>query len=318
MNYIEESGYYFPLVLVFLLVPLITGIYVYRDARSREMNPVGWTIVAALIPCFVGLLIYFFARLGNSNLQCPQCGKRVSEPFISCPSCGCRLKDVCPQCGRSIDPAWVVCPNCSSELPAERVATPPIRVKDRGFWIRAAVFIIIGSLLFYFAYSWVMGPREVASSYTSEVLELSRLDGTVQEWARECDAMGKGYYVLQVDKEDQAVIRSVRAADGALDDSWKYDEIWKFKHNYAYFVYYSGGKAYFAESLTEATNDFFPENYVLMQYDRDEVGPTGNPVFLAFSSQKKVKVGKAIRINDTGKRVGYQYAELKGKKIIWK
>ena len=61
-----------------LLIPVCIGVYVYRDARDRGMEPVLWTVVAVLIPSFIGLIIYLVARTKYSVLRCARCGAVAS------------------------------------------------------------------------------------------------------------------------------------------------------------------------------------------------------------------------------------------------
>jgi len=49
-----------PLVaLLFLIAPILIGFIVYRDAvQRRVLSPLVWAIVAALVPFYIGLLLY--------------------------------------------------------------------------------------------------------------------------------------------------------------------------------------------------------------------------------------------------------------------
>lgn len=49
-----------PLVaLLFLIAPILIGFIVYRDAVQRKvLSPLVWAIVAALVPFYIGLLLY--------------------------------------------------------------------------------------------------------------------------------------------------------------------------------------------------------------------------------------------------------------------
>jgi len=50
----------FPIVLIlFLIAPLLIGFVVYKDAlKRRVLSPFVWAIVAALVPFYIGLLLY--------------------------------------------------------------------------------------------------------------------------------------------------------------------------------------------------------------------------------------------------------------------
>ena len=52
-------------IMIFLLfgIPLVVGILVYRDASKRvDCSPWLWALIAALVPSFIGLIIYAIIR----------------------------------------------------------------------------------------------------------------------------------------------------------------------------------------------------------------------------------------------------------------
>lgn len=53
-----------PVVLLFTLgLPILIGVCVYRDASKRvDCSPLLWALVAALVPSFIGLVIYLIIR----------------------------------------------------------------------------------------------------------------------------------------------------------------------------------------------------------------------------------------------------------------
>ncbi len=116
------------ILMILMLVLILTtdiaiGIYVWSDARKRNMSAASWTLLAILLPCFIGLAIYLVARYGHSKLHCPACGESVRETFAVCPHCGAELKLRCPACQTPVEPDWKICPQCAAPLP-ER--TPPV------------------------------------------------------------------------------------------------------------------------------------------------------------------------------------------------
>lgn len=47
------------IVLLFLIAPILIGIVVYKDAlRKHVQSPAVWAIIAALVPFYIGLLLY--------------------------------------------------------------------------------------------------------------------------------------------------------------------------------------------------------------------------------------------------------------------
>ncbi len=119
------------LIPIILFIPLLIGIYVYRDANRRGMNAVLWTLIAVFTPSLLGLIIYLLVRNNYSDLTCPNCNTPVEESFIVCPSCRTKLRPTCPACSAPVQTTWQVCPHCGEPLPQYdgSVATP-VRAKD--------------------------------------------------------------------------------------------------------------------------------------------------------------------------------------------
>ena len=111
--------------LVLPLYILLVG-YVYGDAKRRGMRHVMWTLIAALMPYVIGMIIYFVVR-DPVLLNCPKCQTMAQRGFAFCPKCGAGLSNFCPRCGRTIESGWVHCAYCGVDLtapPTER-PTPP-------------------------------------------------------------------------------------------------------------------------------------------------------------------------------------------------
>lgn len=114
-----DAFLFFPLmgIIFVIIIPLLVGILVYRDARSRGMDAMVWALVAVLIPGFIGLIIYLIMRKDFGNLKCAKCNNLVNADFLACPYCGNDLKGRCPNCNRPVEPDYKICPNCAHELP---------------------------------------------------------------------------------------------------------------------------------------------------------------------------------------------------------
>ena len=107
-----------PCMLLFAIgVPVLIGVYVYRDAKRRNMDAVLWTLIAVLVPSLIGFIIYLVVRSKYSAAQCPDCGAWVEQGFARCPNCGKSLKNLCPGCGKPVEHTWKVCPACGAQLP---------------------------------------------------------------------------------------------------------------------------------------------------------------------------------------------------------
>lgn len=141
-----DAFLFFPLIGItfIVIIPLLIGIMVYRDAKSRGMDALVWALVAMLIPGFIGLIIYLIMRKDFGNLRCAKCNSLVRADFLACPYCGNDLKGRCPNCNRPVEPDFKICPNCAHELtPMEGAGTySPSRKSDN-----TLVFILIAAVL---------------------------------------------------------------------------------------------------------------------------------------------------------------------------
>ena len=77
----------FMLMIIVALLPLLIGVYVYRDAKRRGMNAALWTLIAILAPSLIGFIIYLLVRGNYSNLKCPSCAATVTDQYVECPKC---------------------------------------------------------------------------------------------------------------------------------------------------------------------------------------------------------------------------------------
>lgn len=104
-----------PGIPLFVLV-LLVG-YVYGDAKRRGMRYVMWTLLAALIPNAIGIILYFVLR-DPLPVNCMRCGAPARPGFAFCPKCGGPLTAACPQCRRTVEPGWSHCAHCGAPLRA--------------------------------------------------------------------------------------------------------------------------------------------------------------------------------------------------------
>jgi len=107
--------------LLFLFAAIGVGIYVWRDARRRGMDPLLWTLVAVLVPYFIGLVVYLVVRQSHGGV-CPSCSAPVPEPAAYCQSCGRKLQRCCPACNAAVPADGRFCPTCGIALPEQPAA----------------------------------------------------------------------------------------------------------------------------------------------------------------------------------------------------
>ena len=118
----QKDLFAFGISLFVPLYVLIVG-YVFGDAKRRGMRHVMWTLIAAMMPYFVGLIIYVVVR-DPLLLVCRSCGTVAQKGFAFCPKCGAALAQTCPQCGRTTERSWSHCAYCGVSLSAP-TAKPP-------------------------------------------------------------------------------------------------------------------------------------------------------------------------------------------------
>lgn len=197
-------------VALCIAVPVVIGVYVYKDAKKRNMNPVLWTLIAVLAPGFIGLIIYLIIRSNYSEKNCPQCGKRVHESFSVCPTCGYSLKNRCPNCSMPLEPDWNICPNCANPVPPEMRPQNPVKPKkDKGLKVILALVIIIplllcalivGGIAVYRNYNNInfSGFMSTVGTYIDDkTVSIICPEISVADWYAQCDEQGEGVYILR-------------------------------------------------------------------------------------------------------------------------
>jgi len=74
-------------VLVFVLnIALL--VWVARDAKARGMDSAILWMLLVFFTCFIGLIIYLFARPQGNTIPCANCGNKRLAASVKCPHCG--------------------------------------------------------------------------------------------------------------------------------------------------------------------------------------------------------------------------------------
>ncbi len=96
------AGFMCIVPIVTLIVGILLGIWVYRDAESRGMSGALWLIIV-LIGSIVGLIIYLVVRKDKTGPPPPPPPAPMTR--------------VCPSCGRVVAPGAKFCPSCGKAIP---------------------------------------------------------------------------------------------------------------------------------------------------------------------------------------------------------
>ena len=185
-----------------IAIPIIIGVYVYRDAKNRSMPPALWTVIAVLAPGFIGFIIYLIVRSDYPAMHCPKCGGGIRDEFIVCPHCGAELKARCKNCGFPLESGWKRCPQCAAAAENEAAVSGANGRSDRGLKTVLLLVIIIPV-----AICLLLIVGLLAYNFTSSASSMTLNDNIPQaqvethselvEWMERCDENGPGVYVLR-------------------------------------------------------------------------------------------------------------------------
>lgn len=203
----------FILVAVSIVLPFIVGVYVYRDAKRRDMNAILWALVSVAAPALIGLIVYLLVRGNYSSLRCPRCEAPIKEQFVVCPQCGTKLRPSCPHCAAPVESDWKVCPKCTQPLPEMQTDIQhPIVTKDKSIWKVLAIVILIPALLiailvlslsFSAFSSGSLSFREISVSEYYDVIGREATSEKVQRWLDSLDLESNHAYALRYDHAEE-------------------------------------------------------------------------------------------------------------------
>lgn len=201
-------------VLVALLtIPIMIGVYVYRDAKRWGMNAMAWTLIAVVAPALIGFIIYLLVRGNSPDLQCPQCAEPVTEQYVICPHCGAKLRPACPNCSFPVEADWKVCPKCAA--PLEGVETPPAppqRQRDRTLGKILIAIIVVPVALIALAVFGLTAFQSVTGSSTMREVTFDEYDQeqesetireAIHEWLDSLEVRSDRAYALRYDYSNE-------------------------------------------------------------------------------------------------------------------
>ena len=201
-------------VLVALLtIPIMIGVYVYRDAKRRGMNAMAWTLIAVVAPALIGFIIYLLVRGNSPDLQCPQCAEPVTEQYVICPHCGAKLRPACPNCSFPVEADWKVCPKCAAPLEGmEMPPAPPQRQRDKTLGKILIAIIVVPVALIALAVFGLTAFQSVTGSSTMREVTFDEYDQeqesetireAVHEWLDSLEVRSDRAYALRYDYSNE-------------------------------------------------------------------------------------------------------------------
>lgn len=111
-TYVTSAG-----LVLLLLYWLLAPVWVFLDARKRQIQPLPWALLV-LLTNIMGLIVYWIAQTQNIRvnpaLVCPACGNAVHKNHLYCPWCATPLVKACESCGKTLEKDWIACPWCGT------------------------------------------------------------------------------------------------------------------------------------------------------------------------------------------------------------
>jgi len=220
------------IILIYVLIMIIATVFVYKDARKRNMNGGLWGVVAFFGPFLIGVIIYLVCRNPITDLQCSKCGASVEKKDKSCPKCGAGLLINCPKCEFPVQKGWQSCPKCGERFPED--FSQPIKKYKKESGVGIIVLIVIlavvclgfvacalfGSASYsYTGYSY-SGMQVGIYNITAE--DLSK-NNEIKSWIEKSDKSKKDIHVLY-SKQDNTCLVYIKDSEYLLtSDSFEFN-----------------------------------------------------------------------------------------------
>lgn len=249
MSLISVSIIWILILLVFIGIPAIVGVFVWNDAKKRNMNAVAWTAIAVLAPGLVGFIAYLIISRGTSELKCPRCETAITDKYVICPVCGAKLKPVCPNCSAPVEAHWKNCPMCTKELNGVYgdVASPKVP-KDNS--LRNVLIVIVLVPILFIATTLVVGivssSRTVGYSSSACYVPVDEFlanqnDELALEWYKNIENDPNKAYVLEYQEDSEFFYAVYIPNSGDVDNFEIHDVRDLFRGRMLNACFFSGG-----------------------------------------------------------------------------
>ncbi|MBQ8576015.1 MAG: hypothetical protein IJ447_08225 [Clostridia bacterium] len=115
-------------------------------------------------------------------INCPDCGKEVSDSAKNCIHCGCVLKQnlvKCPECGNEAPEGTKTCAKCGFAFRSEDTAQKVVVVNKRKLFTRKKLFMV-GLILFFIVSAvfllvhFISKDHPILNASNTEMLNLTR------------------------------------------------------------------------------------------------------------------------------------------------
>lgn len=82
-----------PILIMLCMFTMLISIFVwtYKDAKSRGLNAIVWTLIVMFVPNLMGLLLYFIVGRRESRIICSKCNSSAPFPAKYCNNCGSEI-----------------------------------------------------------------------------------------------------------------------------------------------------------------------------------------------------------------------------------
>lgn len=219
--------------ILYVTVMLIGAVFVYVDAKKRNMSAIGWALVAFFVPMLLGVILYLICRNPLIDMLCPKCGAGIIKEQKECPQCKYPLLTQCPECEFPVQKGWKSCPKCGVSLPESY--GQPVRSyrKDNGIVVIIVIVVLVVLGVLWASFSLVnirKGENHYSEGYAGfeGMYNITKEDMSQNEaiasWIKASDKSNKDIHVL-ISKSSSTALIYVKNVDFLMNSNIMLDYI---------------------------------------------------------------------------------------------
>ena len=158
LGMIGFSAFMLAILAVPILLMLVIGVVVYKDAKAHDLNPWLWMVVAVFTPNLIGVIIYLVVRSNQEKkYTCSNCNAEVKADYNVCPNCQAIFENTCEICKHALGSQMAYCPYCGAKVEENIVHQTATKVTKKTNLVKPlaiiggiciAAFIAIFGLMF--------------------------------------------------------------------------------------------------------------------------------------------------------------------------